>query len=166
MEPMKRPPHLLAWLGAIVLAGGIAAVVVLAFGNSSSEAAPTKAEYFAGVAKICGAYGPRFDAIAPPSDVTIPGEVVTPLKRVIPLIRAETSEVSALTTPRELAAKIDHWLALKQRVIASLEKTLHAAEAPDIAGTAVAYIRFEKLAGETSRAGAAIGFPSVCSSSS
>ena len=162
---MKRRTHLLAG-GCALAVGGLAVGLVLAFGNSSSQAAPSKAEYFARVAKICGVYGPKLDQIPPPNDVTIPGEVVTPLSRAIPLIRAETKEVQALVPPRELADKIRRWLELKARVIAALDDTLAKAEAPDIAGTAVAYIRFEKLARETSRAGAAIGFPGVCSSSS
>ena len=157
--------RLLALLGAIVVAGGLAAGIVLAF-SGSSKAAPTKTEYFAQVARICTAFGPRLDRISPPNDVSIPGEVVTPVKRVLPLLRAETAEVRALEPPSELAARVRHWLALKERVIASLERTLHAAETPDIMGTAVAWLDFLKLARQTSTAGKAIGFPAVCSSSS
>jgi hypothetical protein len=147
------------------VAGGIAAGIVLAF-SGSSNAAPTRAEYFSQVAKICAAYGPKLDRIAPPNDVTIPGEVVTPLKRVIPLLRAETAEVQALKPPRELTAMVEHWLGLKARVVTSLEQTLHAAETPDIAGTAVDYLAFQKLARQTASAGHAIGFPKICSESS
>jgi hypothetical protein len=157
--------RLLVWIGAVVVAGGVAASIILAF-SGSSQAAPTKAEYFARVARICAVYGPKLDRITPPNDVSIPGEVVTPLERVIPLLRAETAEVQALKLPRELAARIESWLALKARVITSLERTLHAAEAPDIARTAVAYLAFQKLARQTASAGHAIGFPKICSSSS
>ena len=146
------------------MVGGIATGIVLAF-SGSSNAAPTRAEYFSQVARICAAYGPKLDRIAPPNDVTIPGEVVTPLKSVIPLLRAETAEVQALKPPRELTAKIEHWLGLKARVVTSLEQTLHAAEAPDIAKTAVDYLAFQKLARQTATAGHAIGFPKICSAS-
>ncbi len=162
---MMSRSRVLAWLGAALVAGGVTAGIVLAF-SGSSNAAPTKAEYFAQVSKICGVYGPRLDRIAPPNDVTIPGEVVTPIKLVLPLLRAETEAVGALESPPELAGKIEHWLALKARVIASLERVLRAAETPDITGTAVAYIAFLKLARQTSTAGKAIGFPRICSSSS
>jgi hypothetical protein len=156
--------RLAAGCGALVVAGGVAAGVVLGFSDSSS-ADPTKADYFARVSKICGVYGPKLDRIAPPSDVTIPGEVVTPLRRVIPLIRAETREVRALRPPAELAGPIDHWLALKARAIGSLEQALRQAEAPNIPGTAVAYLDFLKQARAASAAGAKIGFPRICSSS-
>ena len=152
-------------LGALAVAGGVASGIVLGF-SSNSEAAPKKAEYFASVAKICAVYGPKLDRIAPPTDVTIPGEVVTPLRRVIPLIQAETSEVRALRPPTELAARIEQWLALETRVIATLEQTLHAAEAPDIPATAVAYLRFLQQAKAAAKGGAEIGFPTICSSSS
>src|SRR5581483_5416867 len=118
---MTRRARLLASLAAILVAGGVAAVLVLAFGNSSSQAAPTKAVYFRRVAKICGVYGPKLDQVTPPQDVTIPGEVVTSLSRAIPIIEA---------------------------------------------GTAAAYIHFEQLARQTSRAGHEVGFPSICSSAS
>ena len=156
---------LLAWLGATALAGGAASGIVLAF-SGSSQAAPTKAEYFGSVAKICGVYGPKLDQITPPQDVTIPGEVVTSLSRVIPLIDAETKAVRALRPPRGLAGRIRNWLGLKDRTLAALEDALREAKAPNIAGTAAAYIHFEQLARETSTAGHEIGFPSICSSAS
>jgi len=161
---MKGGWRVAVGLGVVVVAGGLAAGIVLGF-SGSSEAAPTRAEYFARVAKICSVYGPKLDRIAPPTDVTIPGEVVTPLRRVIPVILAETSKVRALRPPTKLAARIEQWLALKARVIATLEQTLRAAEAPDIPATAVAYLRFLKQAQATSIAGAKIGFPPICSSS-
>jgi hypothetical protein len=152
-------------LGGLAVGGAVAAGIVLGFsGNSGAE--PTKADYFARVARICGVYGPKLDRVAPPTDVTIPGEVVTPLRRVIPLLRAETSEVRALRPPTELAARIHQWLALKALVIATLEQTLHAAEAPDIPATAVAYLRFLNQAQAAAKAGTKIGFPTICSSSS
>jgi hypothetical protein len=162
---MTRRTQALATAGAIVIAGGIATGIVLVF-SGSSQAAPTKAEYFARVARICRAYGPKLDAIAPPPDVSIPGEVVTPLKKVIPLLRSETAEVQALQTPSELTVPVRRWLVLKDRVLAKLEQTLQTAEEPDISGTAVRYIEFLALARQTARAGHAIGFPSICSSAS
>ena len=162
---MTRRTRLLAPLAAILIAGGVAAGLVLAFGNSSSQAAPTKAEYFRSVARICGVYGPKLDQITPPQDVTIPGEVVTALKLAIPVIKAETKAVRALRLPHGIAGKIRRWLQLKDRTLAALQDALHEAEAPDIAGTAAAYIRFEQLARETSKAGHEIGFPGICSSS-
>jgi hypothetical protein len=157
--------HLVAGAAALAVAGGVAAVIVLVF-SSGSQAAPTKAEYFARVARICAVYGPKLDRIAPPPDVSIPGEVVAPLKRVIPLLDAENAEVRALRPPPELTAKVEHWLALKDKVLATLRQTLRAAETPDISGSAVDYLRFLDQAQAAAKAGSEIGFPAVCSSSS
>ena len=153
-----------AGLGGVAVAAAVTVVVVFGF-RGNSDAGPTDAQYFARVARICGVYGPKLDRIAPPADVTIPGEVVTPLRRVIPLLRAETTEVRALRPPTGLAVQIGRWLALKAAVIDTLEQALRAAEAPDIPATAVAYLRFLKQAQAASRAGAKIGFPAICSES-
>jgi hypothetical protein len=162
---VTRRTQALASAGAILIAGVVAAVIVLVF-TGNSQAAPTKAEYFARVARICSLYGPKLDAIAPPPDVSIPGEVVTPLKKVIPLLRAENAEMQALQTPDELAAQVRRWLALKDSVLAKLEQALHAAEEPDISGTAVKYLQFLSLARQTASLGHTIGFPSICSAAS
>jgi hypothetical protein len=162
---MTRRTQALASAGVLVIAGGVAAGIVLAF-SGSSQAAPTKAEYFARVSKICAVYGPKLDAIAPPPDVSIPGEVVTPLKKVIPLLSAENTEMRALQTPDELAAPVARWLALKGRVLAKLQQALHAAEEPDISGTAVKYLQFLLLARRAATLGHTIGFPSICSAAS
>jgi len=161
---VTRRAQIVVGVVALAIAAGVAGGILLAF-SGTSAAAPTKAEYFGNVAKICRSYGPKLDAVTPPQDVTIPGEVVTSLSRIIPVIRAETKAVRALPLPQKLAGEIRHWLALKDRTLAALEDALHQAEAPNIAGTAVAYIHFEQLARQTSKAGHEIGFPSICSSS-
>ncbi len=162
---MTRRARFLVSLAAILVAGGLAAGLVLAFGNSSSQAAPTRAAYFRSVAKVCGVYGPKLDQITPPQDVTLPGEVVTSLSRAIPVIEAETKAVRSLRLPRRIDGEIKHWLALKDRTLAALKDALHQAQEPNIAGTAAAYIHFEQLARETSKVGHEIGFPSICSTS-
>jgi len=162
---MRGRRHVFAGAAALAVAGGVAAVLLLVF-SSGSEAAPTKAEYFARVARICAVYGPKLDRIAPPPKVTIPGEVASPLRRVIPLLAAENAEVRALRPPPELAAQVGHWLALKDRVLTTLRQTLRAAETPNISGTAVDYLRFLRQAQAAAKAGSEIDFPAVCSSSS
>jgi hypothetical protein len=48
-----------------LVAAAVAAGVVLV-SSGSSEAAPTKSQYFARVAAICRTYGPKLDKISPP----------------------------------------------------------------------------------------------------
>ena len=70
-----------AWLGAacLLLACGIAAGVVLTFSGTSAAAPPTKKVYFARVAAICRAYGPKLDHIVPP-DIAEPANVIEAMK--------------------------------------------------------------------------------------
>jgi hypothetical protein len=153
---------MLVGAACVLAAGGIAAGIALAF-SSSSEAAPTRAQYFARVATICRVYGPRLDRISPPRDAAIPGEVDEPIKEVLPLIRAETSEVRAQRPPKELEPKVEHWLALKAHAIATLERTLREALLPDVSLMGPDWLRFLDQADVAAKVGTKIGFPKVCS---
>src|SRR4029077_19750498 len=89
-------------LGAacMALAAVIAGVIVLVVGSGTSEAAPTKSQYFARVAAICRIYGPKLDRIPPPIDVTIPSEITESVKKVEPILRAEAEAMRRLQPPR------------------------------------------------------------------
>jgi hypothetical protein len=155
--------HLLA-AACLLVAGGVAAAVVLVFSDSSS-AAPSKAEYFARIAEICRRYGPALDKIDPPHDIAIPGEVIGPLKLVLPLIVAETRELHALRPPKELAKEIKHWLALKDRAIETLKRTLREGLLPDVRLMGPDWLLFVDQNREAGRAAGKIGFPKACTSS-
>jgi hypothetical protein len=149
-------------VACLLVAGGIATGIVLAF-SSSSEAALSKAEYFERVAAICRVYGPQLDKIHPPYDIAIPGEVAGPVSLALPLVEAETREVRALRPPKELAAEIKHWLALKNRSIATLERTLREARIPDVRRMGPDWLLYVDQAEAAAKAGGKIGFPEVCS---
>jgi len=154
-------------LGAVCLlvACSVAAVIILVFSDSST-ASPSKAEYFAKVAEICGYYGPQLSRVPTPSDFAVPGTVAEPIREALPLLNAETRELRALRPPKKLADEVERWLALRDRAIALLKKTLHDANLPDIRLLGPDWVQFlarNKLA----RAAAAdIGIPSVCSTRS
>jgi hypothetical protein len=162
---MGRRSRVALLAGALVVAGATAAGLVLAFSGSSS-AAPTKGEYFARVAAICRVYGPQLDKITPPHDPAIPAEVEAPVSLALPLIVAETREVRALRPPEELAARIEQWLALKDRAIATLKRTLREARIPDVRTMGPDWLRYVDQAEAAARAGGAVGFPAICSSAS
>jgi hypothetical protein len=163
VEPIDRGRLL---LGAVCLlvAGVVGAGVVLAFSDDST-AAPSKAEYFAHVAAICRLYGPQLDKIDPPHDIAIPGEVVGPVRVVLPLIVAQTRDLHALRPPRELAGEIAHWLALKDRAIETLKRTLREGLLPDVRLMGPDWLLFVEQNGAAGRAAAKIGFPTVCTTS-
>ena len=162
---MRGQSQTLLWAACLLIAGGIAAGIVLAF-TGSSKAAPTKAEYFARVAAICRVYGPRLDKISPPHDIAIPGEVAGPVKLALPLVVAETRELRALRPPEELAPQVEHWLALKDRAIATLRRTLREALLPDVRRMGPDWLLFVDQVEAAGKAGGKIGFPKVCSTGS
>jgi hypothetical protein len=148
-------------LGAacVALAAMIAVVIVLV-GSGTSEAAPTKSQYFARVAAICRLYGPKLDKIRPPIDVTIPSEITESVQKVEPILRAEAEAVRRLKPPRELRAQLARWNDLNRRSIAKLGDALRAAKKIDLRGIQVAYVEFVVTGAKAQKLGHAIGFPS------
>lgn len=150
------------WLGAAcaALSAAIAAVIVLVFASGSSQAAPTKAEYFARIAAICRLYGPKLDKIPPPYDITIPALITRSVRKVAPILRAEAEAVRRLDPPRELRAQLARWNELNRRSIAKLGEALRAAKRTDLRGIQVAYVEFVVTGAKAQKLGKAIGFPS------
>jgi hypothetical protein len=157
----RRRTRILYWASVPLVGGGIAAGIILAFTGTSS-AAPTRAEYFARVAAICRAYGPKLDKISPPHDIAIPGEVAGPVRLALPLVIAETREVRALRPPKGLAGEVEHWLMLKDRANNTLKRTLREALIPDIRRMGPDWLRFLDEREAAAKAGGRIGFPSAC----
>ena len=151
-------------LGALsaALAAAIAAGIVLAFSSGTSQAAPTKSEYFAQVAAICRHYGPKLDKIPPPIDVTIPSEVAESVSKVEPVLRAEANAMRKLKPPRELQDQLERWNRLNQESIGKLGAVLRAAgqEIVDLRGIQVNYVAFVVIGARAQKLGHAIGFPS------
>ena len=141
------------------LAAAVAALV-LVFGSGSSQAAPTKAEYFARIAAICRLYGPKLDKIPPPYDITIPALITRSVRKVEPILRAEAEAVRRLDPPRELRAQLARWNELNRRSIAKLGEALRAAKRTDLRGIQVAYVEFVVTGAKAQTLGKAIGFPS------
>ena len=148
-------------LGAacVALAAAVAALV-LVFATGSSQAAPTKAEYFARIAAICRLYGPKLDKIPPPYDITIPALITRSVRKVEPILRAEAEAVRRLDPPRELRAQLARWNELNRRSIAKLGVALRAARRTDLRGIQVAYVEFVVTGAKAQKLGKAIGFPS------
>jgi hypothetical protein len=157
----NRRRHLTLGAACAAIAAAIAVGIVLAF-TGTSEAAPTKGQYFARVAAICRLYGPKLDKIPPPIDVTIPSEITESVSKVEPILRAEAKAMRKLKAPRELRAKLERWNELNQQSIAKLGDALRASKARimDLRGIQVAYVSFVVIGAKAQKLGHAIGFPS------
>ena len=150
----------LGLVAACVALAAVIAVVIVLVTSGTSQAAPTKSEYFARVAAICRLYGPKLDKIPPPIDVTIPSEITESVRKVEPILKAEAEAVRRLEPPRELRARLAQWNELNQRSIAKLGVALRAAEKTDLRGIQVAYVEFVVTGAKAQKLGHAIGFPS------
>jgi hypothetical protein len=151
------------YLGLGAACAGVSAAVaalVLAFGTGSSQAGPTRAQYFARIAAICRLYGPKLDKIPPPYDITIPALITKSVRKVEPILRAEAEAVRRLDPPRELRAQLARWNELNRRSIAKLGEALRAAKRTDLRGIQVAYVEFVVTGTKAQTLGKAIGFPS------
>jgi hypothetical protein len=91
---------------ALVVAAGIAAVVVLVATGSSGKG-PSRGDYLAHVEAICQAYGKRLDKIPPPTDPASPGAVYESINAALPVLREQTSRVRALERPREFRQRLE-----------------------------------------------------------
>jgi hypothetical protein len=157
---MPRRPYLLLGAGCAAMAAAVAVAIVLVFGSGTSQAAPTKSEYFARVAAICRLYGPKLDKIPPPYDITIPALITRSVRKVEPILRAEAEAMRRLEPPPELRAQLARWNELNARSIAKLRVALRAAAKTDLRGIQVAYVEFVVTGAKAQKIGHAIGFPS------
>ncbi len=159
MSGMHRRWYALLGAACALAVAGVATGIVF-FSSGTSEAAPTKSQYFARVAAICRLYGPKLDKIPPPIDVTIPSEITESVRKVEPILRAESAAVRRLKPPRELRAQLARWNKLNEQSIAQLGAALRAARKTDLRGIPVAYVTFVVTGAKAQRLGHAIGFPS------
>jgi hypothetical protein len=150
-----------ATLGAAcTVVATVVAVGIVLVSSGSSQAAPTKSQYFARVAAICRTYGPKLDKIPPPIDVTIPSEITESVRKAEPVLRAEADAVRRLKPPRELRAQLARWNKLNETSIGKLSEALRAAKKIDLRGIQVAYVSFVVTGAKAQHLGHAIGFPS------
>ena len=157
---MRRRSYLTLGAACLAVAVTVAVVIVLAVGSDSSEAAPTRSEYFAKVAAICRLYGPRLDKIPPPYDITIPALITRSVTKVQPILQAEAAAMRRLEPPPELRAQVARWNELNRSSIAKLAVALRAARATNLTGIQVAYVQFIVTGAKAQKLGKAIGFPS------
>ena len=147
-------------VGCVLVAVAVASVVVLAF-SGTSKAAPTKAEYFAKVARVCRLYAPKLDRI-PEADIAEPGNIIQDVSLALPLVKGELEAVRAIPQPKELRPRLQQWFAVHDQGIADLEAALRAGRRVDLRTLIVAYGRFIVQGPKARQLGAEMGIPSTC----
>jgi hypothetical protein len=114
---------------ALVLAGGVAAGVVLAFRGDGGSLTP--GEYLDRASAVCLSYARKMDAIAPP-DPTSPSDVVASVGKALPILQAQADAVRRIRPPRVLEARVRAFFVRTDRSLTALAGQLAAAKRKDL----------------------------------
>ena len=156
MRALSRRRALVGVAGAVLVAGGATAIVLVTAAHSSPER--TRAQYLADVAVICRVFGPKLDVIRPP-DVAEPANVIAAVDRVLPVVKAQLGRVKRLEPPPSLRTKVERWLVLQDERLGLLEKARAAGRRQDFRALGIAYVDFLLAGRKTSGLGRSIGIP-------
>jgi hypothetical protein len=139
-----------------VLAAVTAAGLALALRGGAGQK-PTRRDYLTRVSTVCRGYARRLERIPAPANVTAYGDVVSSIRRALPLMRRQAAAMQELEPPDELRLRVDRLFALDRRSIRALETTLAAAEERDVGGIVDGLGRFSALRDQSHALSVAIG---------
>jgi hypothetical protein len=152
-----RRSHLLVGLGALLVAGGIAAGLALGLGGTSS-AALTRTEYLARIEAICQVYARKLDRIHPPADIGTPVEVAYSIGAALPILKEQNEKARAVRAPTALRARVKRFFAQSDRSLAGLDEALRSAKSNDFGGMGHGYVQFVRARNAAQAEAKAIGF--------
>jgi hypothetical protein len=137
----------------------LAAVAALALwlGVGGSAAEPSKKAYLTHVSAVCQGYARRLERVPAPSDPAAYGDVISSLRRVLPLLRAQERAMRAIEAPTVLRPSVGHLFAIDRSSIAALRSALAAARRRDAGGAATGLTRFSSIRGRVHGLALAIG---------
>jgi hypothetical protein len=121
---------MLLTIGMVVVAGGIAGGIVLAF-RGGSTAGLSPAAYLARGSAVCRGYARQLDHIPPPADLGSPAAVSAAVGQAFPVLRKQAAAVRAIKPPRELERSVRRYFELSDRSLALLDAALAAARRND-----------------------------------
>jgi hypothetical protein len=125
---MSRRAKLLLRVGFVLVAGGVAAGIALAFHGGGSSLTP--AQYLARADAACRSYGRQLDRIAPP-DPGSTSDVAASVGRALPILQKQADAVRKIRPPRELEQRVRRFFELSDRAVAELGAVLDAAKRND-----------------------------------
>ena len=127
------------------LALAAAALVLLLAACASARSEPTRKAYLTRVSSVCQGYARRLERVPAPSDPAAFGDVISSLRRVLPLLRAQERSMRAVPAPRALQLTVGRLFAFDRGSIARLQLALAAAKRRDTGGVARGLARFASL---------------------
>jgi hypothetical protein len=146
-----------AVLGALVLAAAGLGIGLWLGLSGGGESEPTRQAYLAHVSSVCRTYARRLERVPAPSQPTAYGDVISSVRRVVPLLRAQEAAMRAVEPPAALEASLGRLFALNERSVAELEVALRAAGHRNAGGVATGLVRFSSLRDRVHGAALALG---------
>ena len=120
-----------------------AAVLVVALPPPAGAATtPTGKAYLARVSSVCVSYARRLERIPTPSEAAASGNVISSLRRALPLLRAQERAMRAIPPPPALSLAVRLVFALDRSSIDALARALKAAERGDTGSVVTEIARF------------------------
>lgn len=141
---------------AAAAAAGLVAGLWLALGGGATKG-PARQQYLAHVSSVCRAYARRLERIPAPSDPAAYGNVISSVRQVLPLLRAQAAAMQAVPPPAALVPRLERLFGLDRRSVAALRPALAAARRRDAGGVATGLLRFSSARDLVHRLSVAIG---------
>jgi len=126
---------------ALAAAAGLGAGLWLALGGGDAKE-PSRKEYLAQVSSVCRTYARRLERIPAPGDPAAFGNVISSVRQVLPLLRAQAAAMQAVPPPAALEPRLERLFALDRRSVVELRGGVGAARRRDPGGVATGLLRF------------------------
>jgi len=143
-------------LAAALAAAGLGAGLWLLLGGAATKE-PAPREYLAHVSSVCRTYAQRLERIPAPSAPAAYGNVISSVRQVLPLLRAQAAAMQAVPPPAALEPRLERLFGLDRRSVAALRHALAAARRRDAGGVATGLIRFSSARDKVHRLAVGIG---------
>jgi hypothetical protein len=112
----------------LLVAGGAAAGIAVAFGGGDTSLTPE--QYLARADAVCVSYSRELDRVPPP-DPTSTADVASSVGKALPILRAQADAVRRIRPPHELEARVRAFFVRTDRSLAALDAELQAAKRND-----------------------------------
>jgi hypothetical protein len=153
---VRRQKRYYVLAAALAAAAGLGAGLWLLLGGGAAKE-PARSEYLAHVSLVCRTYAHRLERIPAPSDPAAYGNVISSVRQVLPLLRAQAAAMRAVPPPAALEPRLERLFGLDRRSVAALRPALAAARRRDAGGVATGLLRFSSARDQVHRLAVAIG---------
>jgi biopolymer transport protein ExbB/TolQ len=153
-----RRSYALAAAALLLVAGGVATVVILVgdgFGNSN---ALTRTEYLDRIQAICRTYDRKLQRIPPPANPGNAQALAQSIGQALPLLERRLAEARKVKPPPRLVQRVRRAFALADKAVLDLKTSRSKALAGDAGGAVRAFAHFIETRDRARQLASSIGF--------